>query len=72
MAMLEALLAWESGVRCLSIAVCQTGHMVQDVAMLRAIPRLAQRYLPDAAEFVFPVFHQFMGAFPSDRQIPTP
>jgi methylaspartate mutase epsilon subunit len=67
MAMLEALMAWESGVRCLSIAVCQTGHTVQDLAMLRAIPRLAQRYLPDATEFVFPVFHQFMGAFPADR-----
>jgi methylaspartate mutase epsilon subunit len=66
--MLEAMLAHESGVRCLSVAVCQTGHMVQDIAMLRAIPRLAARYLPDAADDVFPVLHQFMGAFPAQRQ----
>ncbi len=67
-AMLEALLAWQSGVRCLSLAVCQMGHTVQDLAILRAIPRLAERYLPDGAEHMFPVFHQFMGAFPADRQ----
>lgn len=68
MALLEAMLAYESGVRCLSIAVCQTGHTLQDIAMLRAIPRLAQRYLPAAASYVFPVLHQFMGAFPEQRQ----
>jgi methylaspartate mutase epsilon subunit len=67
-AMLEAILAHQSGVRSLSVAVCQTGHIIQDIAMLRAIPRLAQRYLPQAADDVFPVFHQFMGAFPMQRQ----
>ncbi len=61
------MLAHESGVRCLSLAVCQTGHTVQDIAMLRAISYLAQRYLPDCADHVFPVFHQFMGAFPTRR-----
>jgi methylaspartate mutase epsilon subunit len=68
MAFLEAMLAHESGVRCLSIAVCQTGHTLQDMAMLRAIPRLAARYLPQATEYVFPVLHQFMGPFPVQRQ----
>lgn len=67
-AMLEAVMAWQSGVRSLSVAVCQTGHTVQDVAMLRAIPLLARRYLPQAVDDVFPVFHQFMGAFPMQRQ----
>jgi methylaspartate mutase epsilon subunit len=67
-AMLEAMLAHESGVKCLSIAVCQTGHTVQDIAMLRAIPLLGARYLSAAADNVFPVLHQFMGAFPMQRQ----
>ena len=64
---LEAKLAQQSGVRCFSIAVCQTGHIVQDVAMLQAIPRLARRYLPEVADDVFAVLHQFMGAFPKGR-----
>lgn len=67
-AFLEAMLAHESGVRCLSIAVCQTGHTLQDMAMLRAIPKLAARYLPQAKDYVFPVLHQFMGPFPMQRQ----
>ncbi|WP_051453778.1 hypothetical protein [Paraburkholderia caribensis] len=67
-AFLEALLAHKQGVRSLSIAVCQTGHTIQDIAMLRAIPLLANRYLPDCADTVFPVLHQFMGAFPMQRQ----
>lgn len=67
-AMLEAMMAWQSGVRSLSISVCQTGHVVQDMAMLQAIPLLARRYLPQAVTNVFPVFHQFMGAFPMQRQ----
>jgi methylaspartate mutase epsilon subunit len=67
-AFLEALLAHQSGVRCFSIAVCQTGHTVQDIAMLRAIPLLARRYLPEVVEQVYPVLHQFMGPFPMPRQ----
>jgi len=67
-ALLEAMLAHQSGVRSLSVAVCQTGHTIQDIAMLSAIPLLAQRYLPQAVDDVFPVFHQFMGAFPMQRQ----
>jgi methylaspartate mutase epsilon subunit len=68
MALLEAMLAAQSGVRCLSIALCQTGHLVQDVAMLRAVPVLARRYLPQHEADVFAVLHQFMGAFPRQRQ----
>lgn len=63
--LLEALCAVREGVRCLSIACCQGGSIAQDVAALRAIRQLADRYLPGVA--VFPVLHQFMGAFPADR-----
>jgi methylaspartate mutase epsilon subunit len=64
--LLEAILAEREGVRCLSIAYPQGGALAQDVAALRAIPRLASRYLPPTVE-VFPVLHQFMGVFPRAR-----
>ncbi len=64
--LLEAILAARAGVRCLSVAYPQGGALVQDVAALRAIPRLASRYLPPSVE-VFPVLHQFMGVFPRAR-----
>lgn len=66
MTLLEALAAVREGVRCLSIAYCQGGNVVQDVAALRVIPLLARKYLPQDV-FVFPVLHQFMGAFPPFR-----
>lgn len=65
MIFLEAILASREGCRCLSLAIPQNGSIVQDVAALRAIPRLARMYLPDEAD-VFPVLHQFMGVFPRD------
>ncbi len=64
--LLEAILAAREGVRCLSVAYPQGGALVQDVAALRAIPRLASRYLPPTVE-VFGVLHQFMGVFPRAR-----
>lgn len=67
MTLLEALCAVREGVKCLSIAYCQGGHMAQDVAALRAIRKMAVKYLPPDVE-VFPVLHQFMGAFPVARQ----
>ncbi|WP_031468483.1 methylaspartate mutase [Sciscionella sediminilitoris] len=63
--MLEAMAAAQAGVRCLSIAYPQGGEIHQDVAALRAIRALARRYLVPQIE-VFPVLHQFMGAFPDD------
>ena len=71
MTVLEAVLAAAEGVRCISIAYPQGGNACQDVAALRAIPRLAARYLdtsggPDSVE-LHTVLHQFMGVFPTDR-----
>ncbi|MGW3265278.1 methylaspartate mutase [Streptomyces sp. NPDC001056] len=63
---LEAVLAVRAGVRCVSVAYPQGGHVIQDVAALRAIPELAARYLgPDV--LVPPVLHEFMGVFPRLR-----
>jgi methylaspartate mutase epsilon subunit len=64
---LEAIQAATEGVRCISMAYPQGGHLWQDVAALRAIPRLAARYLPDASVVVHPVLHAFMGVFPGHR-----
>ena len=63
---LEAYLAAKEGVTCLSVAYCQGGNVIQDVAALRAIATLGARYLPAETE-VFPVLHQFMGAFPEQE-----
>ncbi|MBY8851906.1 methylaspartate mutase, partial [Saccharothrix sp. MB29] len=63
--LVEALLAVEQGVRCVSVAYPQGGEVHQDVAALRAIGVLAERYLPGVQ--VFPVLHTFMGVFPDDR-----
>ncbi|MEU0393669.1 methylaspartate mutase [Streptomyces sp. NPDC006208] len=63
---LEAHLAARAGVRCISVAYPQGGHLAQDVAALRAIPLLARRYLPSGIE-VHAVLHEFMGVFPKER-----
>ncbi|MEU7280349.1 methylaspartate mutase [Streptomyces sp. NPDC045431] len=63
---LEAVAAAREGVRCISVAYPQGGHVEQDVAALRAIPALAARYLPEDVE-VHAVLHEFMGVFPRER-----
>ncbi|MFD3427296.1 hypothetical protein [Nocardia fluminea] len=64
--MIEAILAAAEGVKCISVAYPQGGNLAQDVAALKAIPLLAERYLP-ADVSVFTVLHEFMGAFPRSR-----
>lgn len=65
-ALLEGMLAAEQGVVCLSPAICQSGHPIQDIAALRALRKLAAEYLPKECS-VYPVFHEFMGVFPRER-----
>lgn len=63
---LEAVSAAAEGVRCISLSYPQGGHIIQDVAALRAIPELAARYLP-AQVRTHAVLHEFMGVFPRER-----
>lgn len=63
---LEAMLAAKEGVTCVSMAISQTGNFIQDIAALRSIPILAERFVPRATA-VYSVFHEFMGAFPKER-----
>ncbi|HYO70554.1 MAG TPA: methylaspartate mutase [Archangium sp.] len=67
MTLLEAILAAREGVKCVSIACCQGGNLIQDIAALRAIRRMATRYLPADVE-VYPVFHEWMGPFSPERR----
>ncbi|MDO0914714.1 methylaspartate mutase [Streptomyces sp. DT2A-34] len=63
---IEAVLAARAGVRCVSVAYPQGGHLAQDIAALRCIPVLAERYLPAGVQ-VHAVLHEFMGVFPRQR-----
>ncbi|WP_052863970.1 methylaspartate mutase [Streptomyces niger] len=63
---IEAVLAARAGVRCISVSYPQGGHLAQDVAALRCIPVLAERYLPADVQ-VHAVLHEFMGVFPRER-----
>lgn len=63
---LEAVSAVADGVRCVSISYPQSGHLVQDVAALRAIPELAARYWSAEVQ-THAVLHEFMGVFPKER-----
>lgn len=63
--LLEALMAAKQGVKCISIAYPQGGQVVQDVAALRCIEALAEKYLPEDVK-VYTVLHEYMGPFPRD------
>lgn len=69
-AIIEALLAAEQGVKSLTLGYGQCGNLIQDVAAVRSLEELADEYL---ARFgyqevvVTTVFHQWMGGFPQDE-----
>lgn len=67
----EALLAAEQGVRSFAVSFGQSGSLVQDIACATVLRKLTRAYLD---EFGFSdvqlrlVYHQWMGAFPYDRE----
>jgi len=69
-AIIEALLAAEQGVRSLTLGYGQCGNLTQDVAAVIALRELGEEYL---YRFGFKdillttVFHQWMGGFPQDE-----
>jgi methylaspartate mutase epsilon subunit len=69
-AILEALLAAEQGVKNITVGYGQGGNLIQDVAALRALERQTNDYLKRFGYddvFVTTVFHQWMGGFPADE-----
>jgi methylaspartate mutase epsilon subunit len=67
---IEALLAAEQGVLSFAVSYGQTGSLIQDVATAKVLRRLSRRYLDELgfdAVKCYLVYHQWMGAFPSQR-----
>jgi methylaspartate mutase epsilon subunit len=67
---LEALLAAQQGVRCVSIGYAEQGNRIQDVAAIRTINKVGREILANSGfenVQVNSIFHQYMAAFP-----PTP
>ena len=69
-AIIEALLAAEQGVKSITVGYGQCGNLRQDVAAIRTLEELTEEYLHkygyDYVE-VTTVLHQWMGGFPADE-----
>ena len=69
-AIIEALLAAEQGVKNVTVGYGQCGNLVQDVAALRVLEELTEEYLDKYGYedvTVTSVLHQWMGGFPQDE-----
>jgi methylaspartate mutase epsilon subunit len=69
-AVLEALLAAEQGVKDITVGYGQCGNLIQDVAAIRSLSALTEEYLKKFGYndiVVTTVFHQWMGGFPQDE-----
>ncbi|MDI9520649.1 MAG: methylaspartate mutase subunit E [Bacillota bacterium] len=69
-AIIEALLAAEQGVKNITVGYGQCGNLIQDVAAIRALKQQTMEYL-DRFGYkdmeVSTVLHQWMGGFPADE-----
>jgi len=69
-AIIEALVAAEQGVRSVTVGYGQCGNLVQDVAAIRALEQQTKEYLERFGYKdcnVSTVLHQWMGGFPQDE-----
>ena len=69
-AIIEALLAAEQGVKNITVGYGQCGNLVQDVAAIRVLEELTDEYLHRYGYHdvtVTTVLHQWMGGFPQDE-----
>ena len=69
-AIIEALLAAEQGVKNITVGYGQCGNLVQDVAAIRTLEELTDEYLKKYGYTdveVTTVLHQWMGGFPADE-----
>ena len=69
-AVIEALLAAEQGVKDITVGYGQCGNLIQDIAALRSLIVVTREYLykfgyKDVR--ITTVFHQWMGGFPQDE-----
>jgi len=69
-AIIEALLAAEQGVKNITVGYGQCGNLIQDVAAIRALEEQCDEYLKAHGHmnvYLTTVFHQWMGGFPADE-----
>jgi methylaspartate mutase epsilon subunit len=69
-AIIEALLAAEQGVKNITVGYGQCGNIIQDVAAIRALEEQANEVLKARGYndvYLTTVFHQWMGGFPQDE-----
>lgn len=69
-AIIEALLAAEQGVKNITVGYGQCGNIIQDVAAIRALEEQANEVLNSRGYndvYLTTVFHQWMGGFPQDE-----
>lgn len=69
-AIVEALMAAEQGVKNITVGYGQCGNLIQDVAAIRALESQTEEYLRANGHtdcYITTVFHQWMGGFPADE-----
>jgi methylaspartate mutase, E subunit len=69
-AVIEALLAAEQGVKDITVGYGQCGNLIQDIAALRSLIVVTREYLNKFGYKdvrITTVFHQWMGGFPQDE-----
>ena len=69
-AIIEALLAAEQGVRNITVGYGQCGNLIQDVAAIRTLEELTNEYMHRYGYdgvIITTVFHQWMGGCPEDE-----
>lgn len=69
-AVIEALLAAEQGVKNITVGYGQCGNLIQDVAAIRALEEQTNEYLKKFGYndvFITTVMHEWMGGFPEDE-----
>jgi len=69
-AVIEAILAAEQGVKNITLGYGQCGNLFQDIAAIKALEQLSEEYLAKHGYTdctITTVFHQWMGGFPQDE-----
>ncbi len=69
-AIIEAILAAEQGVKNITVGYGQGGNVIQDIAALQTLDELTNYYLKLFGYddvYITTVFHQWMGGFPADE-----
>jgi len=68
---LEAILAIQQGVKCVSLGYAEQGDRVQDIAGIRVIGEMAKKFIRNLGYKdvqINTVFHQYMAAFPETQK----